>query len=220
MILWWVFPPPLEPIVPETGRFELLKAVKRVDEIAEKKKRNRPTEDEEDEVELGNKKQLGYQGNFQPIGQPNARLPSVKFQQDQGGRRSAGIVNADDWTGQWVDMSVEMLRTREVYRSDIKSTDWKTLMQHVGTLTFEQLGVSVLKRQGFPDLPVTGKLCLNTHVLGRHCPFERPGIVDTCEAAKNHTNPNTGHYVNMRLSAPLRATILLNGEVKKIPKRS
>ena len=39
-------------------------------------------------------------------------------------------------------------------------------------------------------------------------------------AAKNHTDPDTGHYVNMRLNPVLRAKILLNGGVKKIPKRS
>ena len=44
--------------------------------------------------------------------------------------------------------------------------------------------------------------------------------VDTCGAAKNHTDPNTGHYVNMRLNPVVRAKILLNGGVKKIPKRS
>ena len=107
-----------------------------------------------------------------------------------------------------------------MYRSDIKNAEWKTLMNYVGTLTFEQLGVSVLKRQGFSDLPVSGKLCFNTHVLGRHCHFKKPGVVNTCGAAKNHTNPNTGQYVNMRLNPVLRAKILLNGGVKKIPKRS
>ena len=45
------------------------------------------------------------------------------------------------------------------------------------------------------------------------------GVV-ICGAAKNHTDPNTGHYVNMRLNPVLRAKILLNGGVKKIPKRS
>ena len=45
------------------------------------------------------------------------------------------------------------------------------------------------------------------------------GVV-ICGAAKNHTDPDTGHYVNMRLNPVLRAKILLNGGVKKIPKRS
>ena len=45
------------------------------------------------------------------------------------------------------------------------------------------------------------------------------GVV-ICGAAKNHTDPNTGHYVNMRLNPVLRAKILLEGGVKKIPKRS
>ena len=62
---------------------------------------------------------------------------------------------------------ITILQTREVYRSDIKNAEWKTLMNYVGTLTFEKLGVSVLRRQMFNDLPVSGKLCLNTHVLGR-----------------------------------------------------
>jgi hypothetical protein len=129
-------------------------------------------------------------------------------------------VRADDWTGQWSDMSVELLYTREVYRSDITNAAWKTLINYVATLTFEKLGVSVLRRQMFNDLPVSGKLCLNTHVLGRDCHLEKPGAAGTCVAAKNHTNPNNGQYVNMRLSAPLRAKILLEGGVKKIPKRS
>ena len=41
-----------------------------------------------------------------------------------------------------------------------------------------------------------------------------------CKAAKNHTNPKNGKYVNMRLGVEIRAKILLEGGVKKIPKRS
>ena len=65
-------------------------------------------------------------------------------------------MRADDWTGQWSDMSVELLYTREVYRSDITNAAWKTLINYVATLTFEKLGVSVLRRQMFNDLPVSG----------------------------------------------------------------
>ena len=72
----------------------------------------------------------------------------------------------------------------------------------------------------FDDLPVSGKLCLNTHVLGRHCHYEKPNVAGACKAAKNHTNPKNGKYVNMRLGAEIRAKILLEGGVKKIPKRS
>jgi hypothetical protein len=145
--------------------------------------------------------------------------------QDQGGRRSngatpAGIVRADDWSGPWSDISVELLQSREVYRSDIKNAEWKTLVTHVDTLTFEKLGVKVLRRQMFDDLPVSGKLCLNTHALGRQCQYEKLNTAGTCKAAKNHTNPNNGQYVNMRLGVALRAKILLDGGVKKIPKRS
>ena len=137
------FPSPLEPFVPETERFELLKAVKRVDELAESKKRSRSTEDEEEEEELTMKKPSVHPGNFQPIGQTDGGQSSVTFQQDLGGRRSsgatsAGIVRADDWPGPWSDISVELLQTREVYRCDIKNADWNTSATHVDALTFEK----------------------------------------------------------------------------------
>jgi len=35
----------------------------------------------------------------------------------------------------------------------------------------------------------------------------------------NHTNPKNGKYVNMRLSAQIRAKILLEAGVKQVPKR-
>ena len=93
-------------------------------------------------------------------------------------------------------------------------------MTRVESLTFEKLGVKVLKRQTFDDLPVSGKLCVNTHVLGRHCHYEKPNAAGACKAAKNHTNPKNGKYVNIRLGVEIRAKILLEGGVKKIPKRS
>ena len=72
----------------------------------------------------------------------------------------------------------------------------------------------------FDDLPVSGKLCLNTPALGRHCHYEKPNVAGACKAAKNHTNPKNGKYVNIRLGVEIRAKILLEGGVKKIPKRS
>ena len=129
-------------------------------------------------------------------------------------------MRADDWPGPWSDISVELLQTREVYRCDIKNADWNTSATHVDSLTFEKLGVKVLRRQMFDDLPVSGKLCLNTHVLGRHCHYEKPNVAGVCKAAKNHTNPKNGKYVNIRLGVEIRAKILLEGGVKKIPKRS
>ena len=65
-----------------------------------------------------------------------------------------------------------------------------------------------------------GETMLNTHVFGRHCHFERNNVSSTCKAAMNHTNPKkNGKYVNMHLSAQIRAKILLEAGVKQVPKR-